>query len=310
MGGGDRRDREDRSDEYRDREPDDESVADAQERLDEAEAVGEGASESGSGRSGFHPGVESAAESALQTIRNPEDTLDVLSDKIDFSVLNGHVTETDQGRMLNAAVQGWLIEERGHSGEEVISPAGEAADGFQEVGFWWDKDGYRSEGVQPIWDAAENITERDTEVGETVPLSLPGQTVDYNEEMTKISESIIGFSQAFAAEHLADENGEITVHRKWRDDMAEKARRAKEAGEDFEVVPRTLESATLSFEKLAESADESEPIVTRTISVEDVGVYLAAVAPGHAQTEEITTLGNETYSIPADQITIVTEDGE
>jgi hypothetical protein len=315
MGGGNRRDRPDRSDEYQDREPDDFSIEDYQDQLAESGAeTTEGTTTSDSSNqlnddsnsdSTFDAAVAEAAESARETLATPEKKLPALTDTIDLSVVDEHTTNSQRARVLNAVLQGWLIEEREHNAEQVMAPAGTDADGLQDVGFWWDEDGYYSEGVQPMWNAAENVIDRDTADIETKPLSRPGQTVDYEDEMTHIAESVIGFSQSFTAKHFADENGEFTVYRKWRDDMAEKARAAKEADEAFTVNPRTLESHTLSYEKVRKSAEPSDVIASREINVSDVGVYLAAVAPGHAETEEITTLGHEKYTLLPNQITIV-----
>lgn len=308
MGGGDRRDRKDRSGEYSNREPGDDDESDAQRRLSNISGSGR-ASEEDIEVSEYASRVQSQAESARKLTNNPGKYLQELPETIDRSVLDHHITNTQDGRHLNACLQGWLTTEQGHSNETVISPAGEASDGFQDVGFWWDKEGYRSKGVEPLWKAADNAIDRETEWGEMQEISVPGQNVEYSDDVTEVGESIIGFSQAFAAEHLSDENSEITVHRMWQGEKAEEARAAKNSNEGFEVNPRTLQSTTLSFNKLHEDAEEGNPIVSRTIDIKDVGIYTAAVAPGHAETEEITMLGHERYTVPPDQITIVDNNG-
>lgn len=325
VGGGNHRDREDRSDEYRNREPDDEQAADAQRRLAGSgsgdssgagtvtggeDAEGGDQSREGSGeRARFHPPVSEVAESAREMFADPEGSFEKLDESIDRSVVDEHPTDIRRARTLHAVVQGWLIEQRDHNGEHVVAPVGKDADGLQDVGHWWERDGYWSEGVRPLWDKADEIVDRDAEVVGMKPLSQPEQTVEYDDEMNDIAESMIGFSQAFVAKHFADSEGKLTVHRRWEGQAAERARAAKEAGEAFEVDPRVLESNSLSRERLLANASDSEVIVSREISVEDVGLYLTAFVPTHADTEEITTLGHTTYMIPPDQITVVNNHG-
>ena len=310
MGGGDSRDREDRSDEYRDREPGGEQEDDAQRRLAESgdeENADEGSAGGENGGSRYYSPLREQAESASATIADPEDHLEALPDTIDRSVVEEHTTTTPRARQLHAVMQGWLIEERDHDAERVMAPAGTDADGLEDIGFWWSEDGYWSEGVEPVWETAADVIDRDAETAEAKPLSKPGQSVEYDDEVENIMRSAIGFSQAFADKHFADDDGKITVHRRWEGDMADDAREAKETDTEWEVDPRALESNSLSGEKLRGVADEGDVIATREIDVEEVGIYLAAIAPNHANEEEITTLGHETYNVQPDQIEVIDE---
>jgi hypothetical protein len=112
------------------------------------------------------------------------------------------------------------------------------------------------------------------------------------------------FSQRYAEEYLADEDGKITVKRGIRDDLAAEAIEAKEAGESLEVDPRALESWTLEENAAKYWADlgDEGAILTREIDVEDVALYAPAMIPEIQHQQEITTFGHEQYEIEPDQI--------
>lgn len=182
--------------------------------------------------------------------------------------------------------------------------------GLEQIQAEWKDNQYSSPAVKPMWEAASEAIERDVGLppdswfdGDVDTVDSP-EDMEFAEHADEAVKAAFAFSQRYAEEYLADEDGKITVKRGIRDDLAEQALEAKEAGESLDVDPRALESWTLEENAAKYWADlgDEGAILTREIDVEDVALYAPAMIPEIQHQQEITTFGHDEYSIDPDQI--------
>lgn len=205
------------------------------------------------------------------------------------------------------------IEDRDAALDAVLGkPEPENGLGLEQIQEEWKDNQYSSPAVKPMWEAAADAVERDRDEvmppdswfdGDVDTVENPDD-VPFAEHADEAMKAAFAFSQRYAEEYLADENGKITVKRGIRGDLAREAVEAAENGESLEVDPRALESWTLEENAAKYWADigDEGAILTREIDVEDVALYAPSMIPEIQHQEEITTFGHEQYEIEPDQI--------